>query len=57
MRVCVRVRIYRYNACMIIILYYYKCGRSVCVRVCASVHAYVYAGGCAHACAYATAWV
>ena len=32
---CVRTRIY---ACMIIILYYYICGRSVCVRVCVCVH-------------------
>ncbi len=63
-RACARVRIY---ACMIIILFYYICGCSVCARVwvrvcgrvCTYVHANIYAhvsaGPCAYACAYVSA--
>ena len=50
--VCARALIY---ACIIIILYYYICGCSVCVRVwvcvCVRVCAYVYANVYAHVCA------
>ena len=52
-RACVRMCIYDYY--IITVLYYYICGRSMCVRVCTYVHAYVYAGGCAYTDAYATA--
>ena len=43
--VCARVRIY---ACMIIILSYYICGCSACVRVCGRVCTYVHANIYAH---------
>ena len=41
---------------MIIILYYYICGRSVCVRVCVRLSTYVHpnVGLCADACVYAS---
>ena len=51
--VCVRARIY---ACIIFILYYYICGRSLCVRVCVRVcmvYLYVHANVYMHTCAWA----
>ena len=46
---CVRTSLY---ACMIIILYYYICRRSVYVRVCVSTYVHVNVGLCADECVY-----
>ena len=55
--VCVRTSLY---ACMIIILYYYICRRSVYIRVCVRVGTYVHANVClcADECVYTSvrAW-